>query len=254
VNHTHEPKLIKYGILSAGGLLAASALTHFLIAAENSQALALPDPIIGLPLRTAVLLAGVLETTVALICLFWKQTSIKIVCLAWLATVLSCYRAGLFVMGVHPQGTPIGSLTDPLHLAGTFAGHITTLLPIFFVAGSYFMALWVWVHKRQSRYRRMFCPDCGGHIKFSEGDLGKSNPCPHCKNPIILRRPEDDLRMLCFFCQSHIQFPSHALGRKIKCPHCDKGITLQAFPEIKSAEYENGAHKAVVTLSSDKNK
>jgi hypothetical protein len=232
----------------------ASALTRFVIAAGRSQALALPDPILDLPLRTDVLLAGMLEMAVALICLFGKQTSIKIASLVWLAATFSGYRAGLFWMGVHPQGTAIGSWTDPLHLAGTFIGYVTALLPFCFMAGSCFVAVGVLVHKWHHHYQRMFCPDCGGHIRFFEGDGGKSNSCPHCKSAIILRRAEEDLRMLCFFCQRHIQFPSHALGRKTKCPHCDREITLRAFWKVKTGKSENFAHTPVINLSNNENR
>ena len=124
-------KWIRYFILSAGAILLAAALSRFLIAVGNAQVLALPEPMLGIPLRYAVLLVGGFELVVALICLFGRKTGLQLGWLAWLATNYAVYRIGLLTMDIHQQGTCIGSLTDPLNLARGTVGMIIGLLPLY---------------------------------------------------------------------------------------------------------------------------
>lgn len=230
-----EPNWVRHFIRCAGGLLLAAALTRFLIAISSAQSLALPDPVLGIPLRLAVLLAGALELGAALFCLFGSRTRLQIAALVWLATNLVVYHVGLYWMKVHPQGTFLGSLTDPLHLAGTKMGLVVRVLPVVFVVGSYATAISVWRGARRKQFLKMSCPGCGGHIKFAFQNLGQKVSCPHCQTSVILRPPDESLKMSCFFCQGHIAFPSHALGQKMPCPHCQKDITLQEAKATKSA-------------------
>jgi len=221
------PKWVRQFIQFAGGLLLMAALLRFLIATSSAQALALPDPVLGIPLRIAVLLAGTLELAAALFCLFGRQTRLQLAGLVWLATNLVVFRVGLLWMHVHPQGTFLGSLTDPLQLAGTKIGFVVGLLPFGFVVGSYAAASSVWRGARRQESLKMSCPGCGGHIQFARQNLGQRVPCPHCRASVTLRPPDENLKMSCYFCQGHIAFPSHALGQKMPCPHCQKDITLK---------------------------
>lgn len=222
-------KWIRYFILSAGAILLAAALERFLVAAGSAPALALPEPMLGIPLRYAVLMVGGLELTVALICLFGKHAGLQIGWLAWMATNYTVYRIGLLTMSVHQQATCIGRLTDPLYLTRGAMGFIIGLLPIYLLLGSYSAMIWLWLEGRRAKaakYFKMSCPGCGIHIRFDDRNLGRKIPCPHCQTAITLRKLEN-LKMSCFFCQEHIEFPAHAIGQKLKCPHCNKDIGLK---------------------------
>jgi hypothetical protein len=223
-------KWIRYFILSAGFILLVAALNRFVIAAGSAQVLALPEPMLGIPLRYAVLLVGGLELVVALICLFGKQTGLKIGWLAWLGTDYLVFQAALFWTHCHPQATCIGSLTDPLNLSRGVIGMITGfLLPLYLILGSYAAVICLWLNGRKARvakFLKMSCPSCGIHIRFANQNIGQNIPCPHCQTAITLRKPEN-LKMSCFFCKEHIEFPAHALGEKLQCPHCHMDITLK---------------------------
>lgn len=237
-------KLIKLFIYSAGGILLAAALIRFVIAAGNAQALALSEPMLGVPLRYAVLIVGGIELTVALICLFGKRAGLQIGLLVWLATNFIVFQIGLLWMHCHPQATGIGSLTDPLHLSRGITGTTIRLLPFYLLLGSCAAALWYWFSKESQAALRMIaqqretsrdaaagllkmtCPACGIHIKFASQNLGQKILCPHCKQETTLRKSEN-LKMSCFFCRGHIEFPAHAIGEKISCPHCKMDITLK---------------------------
>jgi hypothetical protein len=222
-------KWIRYFILSSGAILLAAALTCFLIAADSAQVMSLPEPVLGIPLRYAVLAVGAFELVVALFCLFGKRVGLQAGWLAWLATNYMVYRIGLFTMHCHPQATCIGSLTDPLHLSLGTMGILIGFLPFYLLLGSYAAVIWLWLEGRRAKaakFLKMSCPACGVHIRFADQNLGRKIPCPHCQASITLRKP-DLLKMACFFCQEHIEFPSHAIGEKMSCPHCNMDITLK---------------------------
>jgi len=227
-------KPIKFFIRSAGALLLAAALIRFLIAAGSDEALSMPEPMLGLPIRYAVLLVGGFELLVALVCLFGRRLGLKLVSLALATVIYLFYWIGLFMMHCHPQTTCIGSLTDPLRLAHGTIGIISEFLPAYLALGSYSALLWLFIVKPMLNRRqqllneslKMSCPACGIHIRFAGKNLGQKIPCPQCKTSITLRRP-DLLKMACFFCHGHIKFPPHAIGEKISCPHCNMGITLK---------------------------
>jgi hypothetical protein len=241
-----KTRWIRIFIWSAGGILLAAGLERFLVAFGHAQALSLPEPVLGIPIRYAVLLVGGLELTVALICLFGKRTSVQLGWLAWLAVNYAVYRIGLFAMHCHPQTTCIGALTDPLQLAHEPTGFITSLIPVWLLAGACAAMVWTLIDEKMSvvkpvmampvpgrrgpeafvRSLKISCTVCGGHIEFPTNFFGERIPCPHCQASIILQKPRN-LKMSCPACEGHVAFPDYALGQKIPCPHCKMEIILK---------------------------
>ena len=190
-------KWIKPFLLCAGGILLMAALTRLLIAAGNMQALALPDPLLGIPLRYAVLIVGAFELVVALICLFGRRIGLQIGWLAWLGTNYIVVWIGLLAMHIHPQATGIGIFTDPLQIHRGLTGYVFAVIPFLLALGSYAAAISFWFS--------------------SEGRTAR------LEEP---RQPSENLKMTCVLCGGHVEFPVHAIGQKIPCPHCAKTITL----------------------------
>lgn len=222
----------QFFIYAAGGVLLADGLIRLLCAASRNEFLTIPEPLLGIPLRLVVLLVGSIELGVALICLYGQRMELRLALVAWLSTNFVVYWIGLLSLGYHPQWSAVGTLTDPLQIARGNLGAWLQVAPAGLLVGSYGLLLWLWFGRKvlQRRQRtgdllKMFCPSCGGHIKFALTNLGQKNPCPHCQTTISLRKPEN-LKMSCFFCHGHIAFPAHALGTKMPCPHCAKDITL----------------------------
>ena len=178
-------KRIRYFILSAGVILLAAALSRFLIAAGNAQVMDLPEPLLGIPLRYAVLAVGAFELVVALVCLFGRRVGLQIGWLAWLGTNYIVFWIGLLMMHVHPQATCIGGLTNLLLVHHGTTGYVLQFLPFGLAIGSYAATFSILFSAdartarlagaRQLAARRdetaglmkMFCPACGGHVKFA---------------------------------------------------------------------------------------
>jgi len=227
-------KWIRYFIFSAGAILLAAALTRFLTAAGQAQVWALPDPVLGIPLRYALLIVGTFELVVALICLFGKRIGLQVGLLAWLAINCLVFQIGAYVMHCNWQATGIGSVTDPLQLTRGLTGIIIGFIPLYLLAGSGTASFWLWFGKHaenpleeEAKSIKMSCPSCGVHIQYAIENLGQSITCPKCQTGVTLRKPADNLKMFCYFCKGNIEFPAHAIGEKLRCPHCNNNITLK---------------------------
>jgi DNA-directed RNA polymerase subunit RPC12/RpoP len=235
---------IKLFIRVGGAILLAAALGRFLIVAGTSPALALPEPFIGVSIRTAVLIVGGFELVVALFCLFGRWPWLQLGGLALLATGYGVYVLVLLSKGVQVQASCLGSLTDPLRIYRGSTGYALQFLPFGLALGSFAagVALWFSSEARTARLAgarqlaarhgatpgllEMVCPACGGPVKFAAPNVGLQVSCPQCHAAITLRKPDDNLKMTCVLCGGHIEFPTHAVGQKIDCPHCAKNITL----------------------------
>lgn len=226
-------KWIRYFILGAGAILLVAALNRFFIAFGNAQVLSLPEPVLGIPLRYAILLVGLIELAAAWLCLFGKRIGVQAGFVTWLGVNYAIYRIGAFSMGRHHQTTAVGSLTDPLQLTHGLTGMMIAFAPVCLLVGGATSNVWLWLSGRSADRRKegeksikMSCPGCGVHIRFESARLGQQIDCPQCRKSIALRRPEN-LKMSCYFCREHIEFPAHAIGEKMRCPHCRKDITLK---------------------------
>ena len=222
-------KWIRWFIYSAGAILLMAACLRFDIALGTAQVLGTPEPVLGIPLRQAILLAGCVETFVALICLFSGQVSLQIALLAWITACFLGFQGSLITMHYRQQGTCIGTLTDPLHLADGITGAVLKFIPFYLLIGSYVAMIRLWLAARKAeaaRFVRTACPHCGVHIRFDHRNLGQQIVCPQCRKVVTLRGPEN-LKISCFFCHEHIEFPAHAIGQRLKCPHCKMDITLK---------------------------
>ena len=248
-------------ILLSGGVLFIAAALRFFHFLENGPLLSMPDPALGLPLRYTTLAVGALELLVALICLLGKSARNQLTWLAWLATDYLAFRICLILIGVHPQNTCIGALTDPLHLSRSTTGLIISLVPVFLLLYSYSATIYLWRRAHSAPGRpsatsafslqplafsstssfKMSCPNCGIHIRFASENAGQTTSCPQCSAPILLRdstpstiaptpafslQPSAFLRTSCLLCSGHIEFPADGLGQTISCPHCKMTTTL----------------------------
>ena len=226
----HLSTLRRGFILSAGALLLGSALVRFIIFFRDSTLLHGADPLLGIPLQLGLLLLLSVELAVALVCLFANRPGLQVTLVAWLALNHLVLRIGMGYMGIHPEWTFAGMLTDPLHLGRGWTGWAVAYgLPGALLAGSLAALAGAGLQRWRGRgaaFEKMACPECGRHIRFGVEDLGRQVPCPQCKTAVTLRRP-GTLKTECHFCKGHVEFPDHALGRRIDCPHCRRGILLR---------------------------
>ena len=206
-----------------GAILAALGSAEIIGALGKSQALDILDPLFGLSFGHLMLVAGIIHLAVSFILLFTNWRTLGFGLTAWATGNFIIYRIALWNMGWHHSS---GFIVEPLGISFKVTDFITNLLSALLFIGS---CATLWIERRMMQTAsslKIFCPACGGHIKFAIQNLGQETSCPHCKTAITLRKPQN-LKMSCFFCREHIEFPAHALGQKISCPHCKMSITLK---------------------------
>jgi len=207
----------------AGGVLLFLGLANVLGSYSALQALTIPDPVLNVPFRRIMLAVGMLQLAVSFILLFTNRKSPGLGLTICVSANFLVYRIALWTMGWRYSS---GFLFDPLGLSMRTTDAVMSLASAILLGGSCAV---FWMERRTRlaiEFQKMFCPSCGGHVRFATQNLGRQINCPHCKAALTLRKAEN-LKMSCFFCKEHIEFPAHALGRKIQCPHCKMDITLQ---------------------------
>ena len=188
------PSYINTGILLfvflTGVLLLAAALVQFMIAAGDSQVLTLPDAVLGIQLRFAVILVGAVELTVGLFCVFGKSVDSRVVLITWLLTNWAVYHIALTYMGINSRYSCVGLVTDPLRISVVYWYQVQAVLPIALLFGTYVALSLSWINQRGQRslgYIKVACLGCGGHIEFPVNTISWKIACPHCGGGVRLQ-------------------------------------------------------------------
>jgi hypothetical protein len=146
----------------------------------------------------------------------------------WLALNFLVFQLGLYWQTGHGLTGYLGGFTRAFGVSARTANVTMLVMTAYLIGASACLYLGLSrVRRLEAGFFKIFCPACGGHIKFLKNNLGQKISCPHCQADLALNKPDEKFKISCFFCQGHIEFPVHALGRKIPCPHCKMDITLQ---------------------------
>jgi hypothetical protein len=210
-------------IFWGGAVLMSLGMAGVVGTFGKSQALEMLDPVFGVPFRDLMFGFGIIQSCVAGLMLFTGKRNLACLLAAWIVANFLVYRIGLWCIGWHHSS---GFMFEPLGLSLKATDAIISFISLCLLVGyctSMGLAHWA---AEQSKSAKMFCPACGGHIKFVIENLGQKTACPHCQVSVMLRKDEN-LKMFCFFCKGHISFPAHAIGTKVPCPHCKMDITLK---------------------------
>jgi len=127
---------------SAGVILIITGAAKILSCLGKERILLIKDPIIRMPYWKLMLVAGILEIAVALLCLSAKvPVWTKAAFVACIASSLLVYRLGLWYVGWHQPCACLGSLAGVLHLSPTAADNSMKAILGFLLVGSYSILL-----------------------------------------------------------------------------------------------------------------
>lgn len=136
-------------IRSAGAILVLTGIAKVWSALGTSKFLAVVDPIIGLKFWGVMLVVGVAEIVIALVCCLSKRQSLALGLVAWMSTSFVTYRAGLWWMDWHRPCNCLGNLTDALHISPQSADSIMKVVLAYLLIGSYGLLIWHWWQRRR---------------------------------------------------------------------------------------------------------
>jgi hypothetical protein len=121
----------------------------------NSKFLAVVDPIISIKFGHLMLLVGLAEISIAMVCFFSKRQTLALGLVAWMSTNFVVYRLGLWWMDWHRPCNCLGNLTDALHLSPQTADNIMKVLLAYLLIGSYGLLIWRWKNAAQLHCKNM---------------------------------------------------------------------------------------------------
>ena len=135
---------LKVFVFSAGAILAITGIAKIWSGLGNSKFLAVVDPIIGIKFGQLMLVVGVAEIVIALVCFFSKRQTLVLGLVAWMSTNFVVYRVGLWWMDWKKPCSCLGNLTDALHISPQTADNIMKVLLAYMLIGSYGLLIWQW--------------------------------------------------------------------------------------------------------------
>ncbi len=146
VEVSRRPKglFLKYFALSAGVVLSIAGLAKVWTGLGDSQLLVVVDPILGIRFKHLMLLMGVGEIAIALVCFFVQRQTLALGLVAWLSTNFVVYRLGLWWMNWKKPCGCLGNLTDALGISPQAADNIMKVLLAYLLIGSYGLLIWQW--------------------------------------------------------------------------------------------------------------
>jgi hypothetical protein len=127
----------KWFILVSGVTLALTGGAKVWSGLGSSKLLAVVDPILGIKFGQLMLLVGLAEIAIALVCYFSKRQTLALGLVAWMSTNFVVYRLGLWWMNWHRPCSCLGNLTDALHISPQTADNIMKVLLAYLLVGSY---------------------------------------------------------------------------------------------------------------------
>lgn len=134
----------KYFVVSAGVILAITGIAKIWSGLGNSKFLAVVDPILGITFGHLMLIVGVAELAIALVCFFSKRQTLALSLVAWISTNFVIYRLGLWWMNWKKPCSCLGNLTDALHISPQVADNIMRVVLAYLLIGSYGLLFWHW--------------------------------------------------------------------------------------------------------------
>lgn len=130
-------KLQRWFLITAGVLLLLTGLAKVISCLGRAGILQSTDPLFNVKFRDPLLLTGLLEVSIATLCLLKVESRVKVLLIAWLATTFGLYRLALSILGWHGACPCLGNFVDMLHVSPVFAHQFTNLALAYLIVGSY---------------------------------------------------------------------------------------------------------------------
>jgi hypothetical protein len=104
--------------------------------------LLIPDPVFGLAFKTLLVLTGIVELMIALLCVVLKNENLQLILIAQMLINFILYRFALSLSGWKGMCPCLGHLTDALHISPSIADLISKLVLVLLIIGCA-NAIWV---------------------------------------------------------------------------------------------------------------
>lgn len=121
---------------SVVGMLLLTAAIKVYSASGKAHILDFPDPLMGLPNRSAMLIVATIELIITASLISRMHGQVKHLLVAWLGCNFLLYRLALAILKPGTYCKCLGTLTDNLHLNERAVGYVLTVAALYLVIGS----------------------------------------------------------------------------------------------------------------------
>jgi len=136
-------------VKSAGAILLLTGAAKVVSSLGQAKVLALQDPILGLSFGKLMLVVGLVELVIAVLCLLPSASpQVKLGLVTWVATSFLAYRIGLWAVDWHRPCGCMGALAGALHLSDQMADNVMKALLVYLLTGSYLLLYIRWRRTR----------------------------------------------------------------------------------------------------------
>jgi hypothetical protein len=146
--HKKRARWLNWFAMSAASILLITGLAKIVSGLGSAKILTYHDPLLLMSFRQLLLLAGIVELTISIVCVFEKKPKVSIMLLLWISLVFCSYRVGLYWIGYHRPCPCMGNLTDDLHLSPQIANLIMTGVLAYLLSGSLAASAYLWTKQR----------------------------------------------------------------------------------------------------------
>lgn len=136
---------------SVAALLAISAAAKFVSSGGAVRLLDIANPIFGISNRAVLQGVGVLELSIALVCLSAVSQGIKTIMIASLAADFALYRLGLYLLHYTGPCNCLGDLTQRLGISQHTGDLMAKTIICYMAVGSLFALYWTGVRSKQPK-------------------------------------------------------------------------------------------------------
>ena len=134
--------LATWFVVTASLTLAVTGVAKIWSSFGSAKILSQVDPIVGIKFGKLMLMVGLIEIAIALICFLRKRQTLALGLVAWTSTNFVVYRVCLWWIGWEKPCSCLGSLTDALHISPQVADTAMKVVLAYLFSGSYGLLLW----------------------------------------------------------------------------------------------------------------
>jgi hypothetical protein len=155
--------MVIWFLRSSACILLLTGLAKLLTFTGKARILAIDDPIMGVTFAHLMFIAGLIELSIAISCMISKRHNLALFLIAWLATGLTLYRLGLWMVGWHRPCSCLGNLTDAIRVSPQVADNVMKGVLAYLLVGSYGILFhqW-WKRKAEERIKNDEVKSAGG--------------------------------------------------------------------------------------------
>ena len=143
-------RLVRLFSSSSALVLCVTGAAKLIGSAGHQKILLATDPVAGLSVGRLILLVGLIELIIAIVCILDKGAWLSVTLIGWLSTNFLAYRVVLSLNGSHEPCSCLGNVTDSLHISPQAADELMKIVLGYLLIGSYAAWFWLW---RQDKKR-----------------------------------------------------------------------------------------------------